>query len=81
VIQVPEIFTIERLLMRRVRGHTADFTYALNRQCWVHGYATEAAWTVTAWAMSVFLESTGYGPRATRRTLPLCAWSKRRAWC
>jgi len=37
----------------RVQGHTADFGYALNRQSWGQGYATEAARTVTAWAMSL----------------------------
>ena len=36
-----------------MRGHTADFGYALNRQCWGRGYATEAARTVTAWALSL----------------------------
>lgn len=34
----------------RLRGHTADFGYVLNRQFWRHGYATEAARAVVAWA-------------------------------
>jgi ribosomal-protein-alanine N-acetyltransferase len=37
----------------RVRGHAVDFGYALNRKVWGHGYATEAARTVVAWAMSL----------------------------
>lgn len=37
----------------RVRGHAVDFGYVLNRKVWGQGYATEAARTVVAWAMSL----------------------------
>ena len=37
----------------RVRGHAVEFGYALNRQCWGQGYATEAARVIVAWAMSL----------------------------
>ena len=37
----------------RVRGHAVDFGYVLNRKYWGQGYATEAARTVVAWAMSL----------------------------
>lgn len=33
----------------RVRGHSADFGYVLNRTYWGHGFATEAANAVVSW--------------------------------
>jgi [ribosomal protein S5]-alanine N-acetyltransferase len=40
----------------RVRGHSVDFGYALNRRFWNVGFGTEAARAVVAWAFG--LEST-----------------------
>ena len=37
----------------RVRGHAVDFGYALSREVWGQGYATEAARAVVTWAMSL----------------------------
>jgi RimJ/RimL family protein N-acetyltransferase len=37
----------------RVREHTADFGYVLNRTDWGQGYATEAARAVVAWLKSL----------------------------
>ena len=34
----------------RMRGHAVDIGYALARAAWAHGYATEAAGAVVAWA-------------------------------
>ena len=36
----------------RVRDHAIDMGYVLARSCWGHGYATEAAQAVFAWAVS-----------------------------
>jgi RimJ/RimL family protein N-acetyltransferase len=37
----------------RVRGHAVDFGYVINRKAWGQGYATEAAWAVAAWTISL----------------------------
>ncbi len=37
----------------QVRSYDADFGYVLHRDCWRHGYATEAARAVVTWIMQL----------------------------
>jgi len=56
VLTVPPDDTAIGMVSVRVRGHSVDFGYALNRRFWNLGYGTEAARAVVEWALG--LEST-----------------------
>lgn len=53
VLTVPPSDQAIGMISCRVRGHAADFGYALHRGFWNQGFATEAARAIVGWAFTL----------------------------
>jgi ribosomal-protein-alanine N-acetyltransferase len=61
LLTVPPDDTAMGMVSVRVRGHSVDFGYALNRRFWNSGFGSEAARTVVTWALGLIdLSRVGY---------------------